>query len=95
MFINYFTGAEKLMRHLDKHKVPMALATGSGHDEFQLKSQHHTALFQMVSHSVFSSSDPEVKHGKPAPDCFLVAAKRFAGTPSGEKVSVSMNNAQG
>ncbi|KAL8600689.1 hypothetical protein ACOMHN_006755 [Nucella lapillus] len=81
-------GAEKLVRHLHKHEVPMALASGSDHENFALKTQSHQDLFGLFLHAVLSSSDPEVKHGKPAPDCFLVAAARFADSPKPENVLV-------
>lgn len=81
-------GAEKLVNHLHKHNVPMALATGSYAKEFQLKITKHKKLFEKFHHTVCSSDDPDVKHGKPAPDCFLVAASRFPDQPSPEKVLV-------
>ena len=44
-------------------------------------------LFYYFQHEVFSSEDPDVKHGKPAPDCFLVAASRFPNPPTLQHVS--------
>ncbi|XP_076435902.1 pseudouridine-5'-phosphatase-like, partial [Babylonia areolata] len=81
-------GAEKLVRHLHKHGVPMALASGSNSHSFELKTRNHRDLFSLFGHTVLSSSDPEVKHGKPAPDCFLVAAARFDPPPKPENVLV-------
>lgn len=80
-------GAEKLVKHLYKHGIPMALASGSDRHNFDLKTRNHQDLFQLFTHTVLSSSDPEVTHGKPAPDCFLVAAARFAQPPKPENVS--------
>ncbi|KAK3605358.1 hypothetical protein CHS0354_040947 [Potamilus streckersoni] len=81
-------GAEKLIRHLHKSKVPIAVATGSDSHGFELKISRHRELFQLFQHIVLNSEDPEVRHGKPAPDCFLVAAKRFPDHPSPERVLV-------
>ena len=41
------TGAEKLVRHLHKHGIPLALATGSGSAEFELKIDKHRDLFNL------------------------------------------------
>ncbi|KAK7090062.1 pseudouridine-5'-phosphatase-like [Littorina saxatilis] len=81
-------GAEKLVRHLHMHEVPMALASGSNSHNFELKTRNHKELFSLFSHAVLSSSDPEVKHGKPAPDCFLICAARFANPPKPENALV-------
>lgn len=43
---------------------------------FALKTQKHSELFSMMHHVVMGD-DPEVKKGKPSPDVFLAAARRF------------------
>ncbi|KAL1372921.1 hypothetical protein HN51_002978 [Arachis hypogaea] len=62
-------GADRLLRHLHAKEVPIALATG------------HGELFALMHHVVLGD-DPEVKQGKPSPDVFLAAAKRFEGGPA-------------
>lgn len=80
-------GAEKLVRHLHQHNIPIAIASGGGQDLFQIKTTNHREFFKLFGHAVLASSDPEVKNGKPAPDVFLICANRFSDKPSPEKVS--------
>lgn len=77
-------GAEKLVRHLHTSNVPIALATSSSAESVQVKTTHHGELFKLFHHKVMGSSDPEVKEGKPAPDIFLIAARRFPDKPKPE-----------
>ena len=83
----FVAGAERLVRHLAAHQIPMALASGSTECEYRQKVDTlHTELFKVFHHRVMSSSDADVKHPKPAPDCFLVAAERFPDKPLPAKV---------
>ncbi|XP_070537460.1 uncharacterized protein [Ptychodera flava] len=89
-FCNIKPGAERLVTHLHKHKIPIAVSTGSSQRLFNLKTQSkHKAFFELFHHIVCCGSDPEVKHGKPAPDAYTVAADRFdGGAPNPENVLV-------
>ncbi|KRT84889.1 hydrolase, partial [Oryctes borbonicus] len=74
-------GVEKLIKHLYKHGVPIALATSSSKFTMDVKTQYYQKLFSMFNHQVLGSTDPDVKYGKPAPDIFLVCASRFEDSP--------------
>lgn len=73
-------GAERITRHFHCSGVPMAIATSSHNENFQLKTAHHRAWLQRFS-LIVKGDDPALKHGKPAPDIFLLAAQRMAVAP--------------
>ncbi|XP_023219496.1 pseudouridine-5'-phosphatase-like [Centruroides sculpturatus] len=81
-------GVERLVRHLYKKNVPMAVATSSNKFSFDLKTKKHQDFFKLFGHIVLGSNDPEIKQGKPAPDTFLVCCSRFSDKPSPNKVLV-------
>ena len=74
-------GAERLIRHLKKHNVPIALATSSSSSSFALKTQRHRKLFELFDARVLGD-DPSIKRGKPNPDIFLEAARRIGASAS-------------
>ena len=74
-------GVEKLVRHLHKHNIPLAVATGSGKKGYEAKITNHKELFHLMSH-VVTSDDPNLQRCKPAPDIFQLAASRFPTPPT-------------
>lgn len=72
-------GVRRLITHLQSNGIPMAVATGSHKRHFALKTQKHGEVFSIMHHVVMGD-DPEVKKGKPSPDVFLAAARRFEST---------------
>ncbi|XP_065220144.1 pseudouridine-5'-phosphatase-like isoform X2 [Planococcus citri] len=86
--VDLMPGAEKLMRHLNENNITFAVATGASYQMYLLKIQKNEKLFSLVDHVTAASSDPDVKHGKPAPDVFLVCAERFKDQPHPSKCLV-------
>ena len=84
-YIPPMPGAEKLVRHLAAKGVPIAVATSSKGFTFRLKTKPHGELFSLFDHIVIASEDPEISKGKPDPQTFLVAAKRFKNPPTDMK----------
>lgn len=80
--LDLLNGAERLIHHLHRTEIPFCLATSSSEEMAKIKMSSHKDLFKLFHHKVYGSSDPEVKHGKPAPDIFLVAARRFKAKPN-------------
>lgn len=75
-------GAEKLVRHLIQKGIPVALCTGSCSRTFPTKLDNHSDWVKLITLQVLSGDDPEVKHGKPHPDPFLVTMRRFEQPPA-------------
>lgn len=78
--VDFMPGALRLIEHLGKHEVPMAIATSSAVKNFEIKTKKYKEIFtpgKYFHHIVLASGDPEIKFGKPHPETFLVCAKRF------------------
>lgn len=93
--LNLMKGAERLVRHLHESQVPICLATSSGQELAEVKMSNYPELFDLFSHKVMGSTDSEVKNGKPAPDIFLVAARRFKDAPHPNKCLVFEDSPNG
>ena len=73
-------GAEALVRHLAANNIPIAVGTSSSIHYFKAKTTLHRAWFELFE-TVVTADDPEVGAAKPAPDIFLVAARRLGVDP--------------
>ncbi|GAB2285424.1 hypothetical protein Dimus_019875 [Dionaea muscipula] len=67
-------GAYRLIAHLHKHQVPLALASNSLREYIDAKISHHKGWKECFS--AILGSD-QVKSGKPAPDLYIEAATRM------------------
>jgi pseudouridine-5'-monophosphatase len=74
-------GAQTLVKHLHQHKVPIAVATSSSYELFEIKKTRHGHWFDLFD-TVVSGDHPEVRQAKPAPDIFNVAARNLGADPA-------------
>ncbi len=72
-------GAPELVRRCQQRGIPMALATSSSRDAVDRKAAPHPWLTLIVER--VHGDDPELTAGKPAPDVFLLAARRLGVPP--------------
>ncbi len=76
--VQYKKGAEELLCFLKEHHIKMAIASGSSRKSI---IHHLTAVGAMDKFDALVDGK-EVLSGKPAPDIFLLAAKRLGAKPS-------------
>ncbi|KRT78456.1 hydrolase [Oryctes borbonicus] len=74
-------GVERLLLHLWKHQIPMAIASSTTSALFECKTKVHMDLFKVFHHVVCGGTDQAVSRGKPQPDVYLVCADRFEEKP--------------
>jgi pseudouridine-5'-monophosphatase len=86
-------GARKLIEHLHKHGVPMAIATGSRRRNYELKTSRLGEVFDLFGGKVVCADDGVIEkgRGKPHPDIYLWAAKYLLKRDVGE-ISVPESN---
>ncbi len=75
-----FPGTVNLVEHLANHNVPQAIATSSSRQNFEMKTVQHQDWLKHFELFTFGD-DPEIEQGKPAPDIFLLTAKRLNAQP--------------
>ncbi|CAA7261838.1 unnamed protein product [Cyclocybe aegerita] len=95
--VPFLPGVRKLVHHLKKHNIPMAVATSSRRRNFELKTAHLQDVFGCFDGKIVCGDDGQYKmQGKPAPDIFLVTAKTFldraVGSPNTEPSEEEMQN---
>jgi pseudouridine 5'-phosphatase len=69
-------GAETLVRTLHARGIPMALATSGEASLTRAKGERHP-WFELFS-AIVCGDDPRLRHPKPAPDIFVLAAQELA-----------------
>ena len=74
-------GAKEMTTHFFRLGIPQAIATSSSSPMFEAKFEKHKKWFSQFT-QIVRGDDPELKEGKPAPDIFLLAAKRLRVDPA-------------
>ena len=74
-------GAENLVRHLKQYQIPIALASSSSFELYEIKTNKHRQWFDLFD-AVITGDNPAIEHGKPAPDIFLLAANQIGASPA-------------
>lgn len=83
-------GAQRLVAHLAKHKIPICVATGSKKPNYEIKSGANPEIYKHFEGRAITGSDERLKRAKPAPDIFLLAAREGLGL--GEAFAASIRD---
>ena len=77
LVVKYMSGAEELLKFFKTKGVKLAIASGSSHETINhhLKAVGGADFFDVVV------GGADVENGKPAPDIFLLAAKKLGANP--------------
>lgn len=75
------SGVAEVVDALVSARVPTCVASSGSHEKMAL-TLGKTGLLERFEGRIFSSTDPEVALGKPAPDLFLYAAAQMGVDPS-------------
>lgn len=73
-------GAPELVAALRERGLPLAVATSSDRDYWEIKTGHHSWFSHFQT--VVCGNDPHVSRYKPAPDIFLEAARQIRVSPA-------------
>ncbi|RIB30563.1 HAD-like domain-containing protein [Gigaspora rosea] len=84
-------GVMRLVTHLKKHQIPMAIASNSFRKFVNIKTSVNRELFNMFDNVTCGD---DVKNFKPAPDLFL-AAREAIGNPPTVQCLVFENSIRG
>ena len=77
LVVRYMPGAEDLVKFLKEKGVKLAIASGSSQESIR----HHLGEVGGTHHFDAIVGGSDVKNGKPAPDIFLLAAKKLDTKP--------------
>ncbi|KAJ1671659.1 hypothetical protein EV182_007514 [Spiromyces aspiralis] len=87
-FADLTPGAAKLIKHLVKHNIPIAIATSSTRHMFEIKTARNQHIFELFGENVTCGDDPNLKQSKPDPSIFLLARSRLPNPPPHEECLV-------
>jgi len=88
--VQLLPGVRKLVFHLRKHHIPIAVATSSKRRNYNLKTGHLVEVFGCFEGKVVCGDDyPGKMRSKPEPDIFLLAAREMLGRKVGESAECS------
>ncbi|MCF0177420.1 MAG: HAD family phosphatase [Bacteroidales bacterium] len=79
--VTFAPGVYELWQWLKEHDIPFTIASSSDKANIDFFYQE-TDLAKWVSRDIITYSDGSFLHGKPAPDIFLLAAKRIGVEPA-------------
>ena len=75
--VRLLPGVHKLVHHLRKHNIPIAVATSTSRRKYDMKTAHLQSLFECFEGRVVCGDHKNNMNGKPAPDIFITTAREM------------------